>query len=56
MMALVSKTSRKGASARFPKSGTPGGVKVSPGKGGVNIGTPKHCESKRAAPNVKATY
>lgn len=60
-MAMVNKTSPKGAQAKnsvAPQSGfreTSGtGVKVSPGKGGVNIGTPTHCGSKRAASNVKS--
>lgn len=43
--------------ASFPKSGQGGGgVKVSPGKGGVNIGTPTRCTSKRSADNLKAGY
>lgn len=55
-MAYVRKTSTKtSASAHFPKTGAGGkAVRVSEGKGGVNIGTPTHCTSKRAASNVKA--
>jgi hypothetical protein len=46
--------------AKGPKSANPtakGGsnVSVSPGKGGVNIGTATRCTSKRAAGNVR-TY
>ena len=45
---------RRGSS--FPTSDGHSGVSVSPGKGGVNIGTPMGCESKRAASNVKQVY
>ena len=56
-MAYVNKTPAKGSKALFPKVGAGGkAVSVSPGKGGVNIGTPTHCESKRAASNVKTAY
>ena len=55
-MTIVSKTSRKSPGAHFPKSKGGTGVKVSPGKGGVNIGTPTHCTAKRAEPNVKSGY
>jgi hypothetical protein len=62
-MAMVSKTSPKKAGPKnsvAPQSGfrevSGVGVKVSPGKGGVNIGTPTHCVSTRAAGNVKAHY
>lgn len=41
---------------RFPKSQNGTSVKVSPGKGGVNIGTPRHCSSKRAASNLRNVY
>lgn len=34
---------------RFVQSARGTGVRVSPGKGGVNIGTATHCESKRKA-------
>lgn len=56
-MALVGRTSRKGAQAHFPKTGQGGkAVKVSPGKGGHKLGTPTHCTSKRAHSNVKTSY
>jgi hypothetical protein len=40
----------------FPVVKEPGKVSVSPGKGGVNIGTLTRCASKRAKSNVKSTY
>lgn len=46
-------SSKSGPKFVESKKGT--GVRVTPGKGGVNIGTATHCESKRAASNVK-TY
>jgi hypothetical protein len=42
--------------ANFPKSQNGTSVRVSPGKGGQNLGTPRHCESKRAASNLKNVY
>lgn len=56
-MALFSKRSRssKRAGPKFPTVGG-SGVRVSPGKGGVNIGTPTHCEAKRSHRNVKSSY
>jgi hypothetical protein len=54
-MALVNKTSPKGSNPHFVESKkAEANVKVSPGKGGVNIGTLKHCGSKRAHSNVKS--
>jgi len=45
---------KRGAS--FVKSQNGTSVRVSPGKGGFNLGTPRHCESKRAASNLKNVY
>lgn len=42
--------------ASFLKSQNGTSVRVSPGKGGVSIGTPDGCESKRAASNLKNVY
>lgn len=56
-MPVPRKTSPKGANARFVQTGRGGrGVRVSPGKGGVNIGTPTGCNSTRAHQNVKTGY
>lgn len=55
-MAMVTTTSKPPTGPRFPKSQSGTSVRVSPGKGGVSTGSPTHCTSKRAAPNVKAVY
>lgn len=56
-MSVPRKSSPKGANAKFVKSGQGGkGVRVSPGKGGVNPGTPRGCNSKRAHSNLKTGY
>lgn len=55
-MAYVTKTSSKSAKANFVQTSKGTGVRVSPRKGGVNIGTPTHCESKRSASNLKTAY
>jgi hypothetical protein len=48
----------KSKTRRGPKFPTSDGtaIKVTPGAGGHNLGTATHCESKRAAPNVKTSY
>ena len=51
-MAIVSKTSPKGANPRFPAKTSPG-VKVAE-DGGHNLGTPTHCVAERAHRNVKS--
>jgi hypothetical protein len=55
-MSVPRKTPAKGAAPKFVTSKGASGVKVSPGKGGVNIGTPRGCESTRAHGNVKTGY
>jgi hypothetical protein len=58
-MVMISKTSPKRAGPKnsvAPQTGGGTAVKVSPGKGGVNVGTPTHCVSKRGASNVVAHY
>lgn len=55
-MAVPRKSAPKGASAKFPKAKGGSGVRVSPGKGGVQTGTPTGCVSKRAHANVKTGY
>lgn len=52
-MAMIDKTTKKGAKSANPTAAGGTGVRVSPGKGGVNIGTATHCEAKRAHANVK---
>jgi len=44
------------AKASFTEAAGGSGVSVSPGKGGVNIGTPTKCSSTRAHKNVKSSY
>jgi hypothetical protein len=46
--------SRKGP--KFTTTETGGAVRVSPGKGGVNIGTATHCTTKQAHGNVRSSY
>lgn len=55
-MAYVQKSSTKGSKANFVQTSKGAGVRVSPGKGGVNTGTPTHCVSKRSASNLKTAY
>jgi hypothetical protein len=54
-MAYVTKSSKKGSKPNFPAKSSPG-VSVSPGKGGVNIGTPTKCPATRSAPNLRHAY
>jgi hypothetical protein len=55
---LTSPPARTGGSRgpRFVKSQSSTSVRVSPGKGGHNLGTPRHCTSQRAASNLKGIY
>lgn len=48
------KTPTKGPKPSFNTASGGSNVSVSPGKGGVNIGTPTHCTSKRSAGNVRS--
>jgi hypothetical protein len=43
----VTKTKRKGAAPHFPTAPGGSGVRVTPKKGGHNLGTPKHCAGTR---------
>lgn len=48
--------SRSANGAQFPTSKGGPGVKVSSGKGGVDIGTPTHCTSTRKAFETGTRY
>jgi hypothetical protein len=50
------RTPDKGPKAAFPTAAGGDGVRVTPGAGGHDLGTPTACESKRGASNVRTSY
>jgi hypothetical protein len=52
---VPSKTpTRTAAKAGFVQAARGDAVRVTPGAGGHNLGTPTYCTAKRAAPNVRS--
>jgi hypothetical protein len=54
-MLMPRRSSKRSAGAKFPAK-TAKAPRVSPGKGGHNLGTPRHCPATRAHRNVRTSY